>query len=336
MPSWGEILVELQTAQQRALQTGQPVSVFDDVRRKYLQRLNHLTQRAVVLYASRWTQPVQGVPPDLISITPEDIQGLMEVLRGLSGPGLDLILHSPGGSGEATEALVSYLRSKFSDIRVFIPHAAMSAATMLACSANRIVMGKHSFIGPIDPQFILQTELGPASVPAKAIEEQFELAKKEILANPDLLPVWLPILRQYGPALIVQCGTAKALSESLVGEWLARYMFAGYPDGGQRALEVAARLADHGNFKSHSRFINRQHAKNMGLVVDDLEDDQELQDCVLSVFHATSHTFGGTPCVKIIENHLGRAFIKIAQAQMVAIPQAVPPTPPGGSPKPPA
>jgi ClpP class serine protease len=56
----------------------------------------------------------------------------------------------------------------------------MSAATMLACSANRIVMGKHSFLGPIDPQFIIQTELGRASVPAHAIEEQFELAKREI------------------------------------------------------------------------------------------------------------------------------------------------------------
>jgi ClpP class serine protease len=42
----------------------------------------------------------------------------------------------------------------------------MSAATMLACSANKIVMGKHSFLGPIDPQFIIQTELGRASVAA--------------------------------------------------------------------------------------------------------------------------------------------------------------------------
>ncbi len=34
----------------------------------------------------------------------------MEVSHGLEGDGLDLILHSPGGSPEAAEAIVSYLR----------------------------------------------------------------------------------------------------------------------------------------------------------------------------------------------------------------------------------
>jgi ClpP class serine protease len=41
----------------------------------------------------------------------------------------------------------------------------MSAATMVACAANQIVMGKHSFLGPIDPQLILQTALGNRLVP---------------------------------------------------------------------------------------------------------------------------------------------------------------------------
>ena len=81
----------------------------------------------------------------------------MEVICGLSSSKLDLIVHSPGGSAEVTEALVSYIRTKFADVRVIVPQAAMSAATMLACSANTIMMGKHSFLGPIDPQFILAT-----------------------------------------------------------------------------------------------------------------------------------------------------------------------------------
>lgn len=97
----------------------------------------------------------------------------------LRGPSLDLILHSPGGSAEAIEAIVSYLRTKFSDIRVIIPQSAMSAATMLACASDRIVMGKHSFISPIDPQMILSTQVGVQSVPAQAILDQFEMAKSE-------------------------------------------------------------------------------------------------------------------------------------------------------------
>jgi ClpP class serine protease len=56
----------------------------------------------------------------------------MGVFYELKGKDLDLIVHSPGGSPEATEAIVTYLRSKFNDIRVIVPQAAMSAATMLA------------------------------------------------------------------------------------------------------------------------------------------------------------------------------------------------------------
>lgn len=233
----------------------------------------------------------------------------MEVVHGLTGDSLDLVVHLPGGSAEATESIVTYLRSKFRDIRVLIPHAAMSAATMLSCAANRLVMGKHSFIGPIDPQFIVQTELGRKSVPAHAILEQFAMAQQQC-RDPALMPSWIPMLRQYGPALIVECQLAMQLAQSLVANWLARYMFASDPNAEAKARQVAAALADHASFKSQGRFIGRDQAKALGMVVDDLESDQVLQDAVLSVFHAATHTFGATPAVKLIENHQGKAFIK--------------------------
>lgn len=320
MPTWGQILEELKElheARQRTPGAPGTVSPFDQVRRRYLAALATYTGRNVILYATKWTQG--GVEPDVISITPEDVQGFMEVIHGLEGDKLDLILHSPGGSPEATEALVTYLRSKFSDIRVFIPQAAMSAASMLACAANRIVMGKHSFLGPIDPQFIIATELGRASVPAYAILEQFAMAQREC-HDPRLLPSWLPMLRQYGPALIVQCRLAIDLSESLVSDWLARYMFAGDADPKGKGKDVGALLADHGSMKSHGRFISRDQARKFGLVIDDLETDQGLQDAVLSVFHAATHTFAAVPAVKIIENHKAKAFVKVQQQQMMVIP----------------
>lgn len=56
--------------------------------------------------------------------------------------------------------------------------------------------------------------------------------------------------------------------------------------------------------------INHHIAKSKRLIIEDLESDQTFQDLVLSVFHATTHTFSGTPTVKIIENQLGKAFVK--------------------------
>lgn len=45
----------------------------------------------------------------------------------------------------------------------------------------------------------------------------------------------------------------------------------------------------------------------------DLEKDQTLQDLILSVHHATMLTFANTGAIKIVENHLGRAFVKATQ-----------------------
>ena len=258
----------------------------------------------------------------MVSITDEDIQGFMEVISGLSGQNLDLIVHSPGGSAEATEALVKYLRSKFNHIRVIIPYGVMSAGTMLACSADVIIMGKHSFIGPIDPQVIAHTRLGIRTIPAQAIIEQFKRAKQECKEDPKNLGVWLPIVEQYGPALLVESDEAIKLSKELVFEWLKKYMFSKETNAEDIAKEIARTLADHSLFKSHGRHIDREQAKEIGLKIQNLEDDDKLQDLVLSVFHATTHTFDGTSAVKIIENHLGKAFIK--QVQQIVIPQ--PPT----------
>ena len=322
MPTWGEILLELQS------NIRNNIVPFDDIRKKYIARLHVKTKRNTIFYATAWTQTGKPITnQQVLSITDEDIQGLMEVVHGLQGESLDLILHSPGGSAEATEAIVCYLRKKFSDIRVIIPQAAMSAATMLACASNKIVMGKQSALGPIDPQMILQTQVGPQMIPAQAILDQFSLAKKQA-QDPKFLGVWLPILGQYGPALLIQCENALKLSHDLVYEWLQNYMFSTSHSKKKIAKNIAAYLSNHKNFQTHSRHIDRDHAKKIGLLIDDLESDQDFQDCVLSAFHAMTHTLSGTSAVKIIENHLGKAFIKTQQQVIIQQPPAPPSLPP--------
>jgi len=195
-------------------------------------------------------------------------------------------------------------------------------------------MGKHSFIGPIDPQFVLQTQLGIQMVPAQAILDQFERAKREC-EDPKKLGSWLPILSQYGPALVQQSENVIALSKELVSKWLKEYMFAGKPNNEELAKRVADYLSDHRQFKTHGRHISRDKAKEIGLVVDNLEDDQQMQDLVLSVFHATTHTFNGTAAVKIIENHIGKAFVKLQQQILVQMPSPPPSGMPPQAPPPP-
>ena len=311
MPIWSEILKELKNSN----------NDFDRVRRKYLYQLQDYTKSNVILYASGWLQGNEGTSS--ISINDEDMQALMEVTNKLNGPKLDLILHSPGGSSEAAEALVSYLRSRFSYIRVIVPHLAMSAATMIACAADEIVMGKHSFLGPTDPQIHIPTPWGIRVAPAQAILDQFDRAQKEC-ADPAKLASWLPMLQQYGPDLLELCENSLTLSRNLVKTWLERYMFNNDDAAEKNAESVAKWFSGHSNFKSHSRHLSRDELKEQGLNITFLEDDEKLQDLSLSVFHATTHTFSGTAVVKIVENHTGRAFIKQHQ-QMPAMPTGFPP-----------
>jgi hypothetical protein len=327
MPTWGDILKELE-----ATKSGRPDGRpdFDAVRRKYLRALSSYTHRPVILYSTAFLE-TRPVPPLDLQVHLIDVQGFMECISGIQERSLDLIIHSPGGSAEAAESVVSYLRTKFDHVRVFVPLAAMSAATMIALSADEVIMGRHSQLGPIDPQFTVGTPEGPRSAPGQAILDQFDQAKNEC-RNPANLAAWMPILRSYVPGLLAQCNDQRALAERLVAEWLQLYMFAGQTMGAEKATKIAAWFADYAEFKSHGRPVRIEDLQNLEIKVAALEDDQKLQDAVLSVHHATMHTFARTPAVKIIENHLGKAYVKLSGFVAVSNPpQQLPPASPPGS-----
>lgn len=71
---------------------------------------------------------------------------------------------------------------------------------MIALSSKEIVMGKHSSLGPIDPQF--------NGLPAHGLLEEFEQAKKEVSENPQTAHIWQVILNKYNPTML---GEAKKL-----------------------------------------------------------------------------------------------------------------------------
>jgi len=123
------------------------------------------------------------------------------------------------------------------------------------------------------------------------------------------------------------------MSRKLVQGWLETFMFKPDRDRKKKAAKIADWLSSHKYFKSHGRHVPRSELEKKGLKIVHLEAEQQFQDLVLSIFHATTHTFSMTSAVKILENHNGRAFIKQAQAQRfvlpmpAGIPQIVPTSP---------
>jgi hypothetical protein len=321
VPTWGQLLQELNKLSRDAQTREVPVdgtSPYDILRRKYLQKLHDHTKRGTIVYATAWMENRPDVPGTAFSINLGDLQGFMEACSNVTERELDLIITSPGGSPEAAESLMAYLRTRFDHIRVIVPVAAMSAATMMALAADEIVMGSHSQLGPIDPQFTVFTPEGPRSAPGQAILDQFELAKQEC-QNPANIGAWLPILRSLLPGLIAQCGHQRDLAEQFATVSLSRYMFKGRPDSDLKAKTAAAWFSNFSSFKSHGRRVSREDARGLDLNVIDLEADQLLQDAILSVHHAVRHTFNGTGTNKIIENHHGRAYIEAVQQQVMQL-----------------
>jgi len=281
----------------------------DKVRRKYLKRLNNYTKRDTIVYASDFTSTKTiSIPASAISISTEDIQGFMSANKELKGDKLDLILHSPGGSADAAEQIINYLRARYKHIRVIIPQNAMSAATMLSCAADEIIMGKHSAIGPIDPQITFPTATGQFTAPAHTILNEFEQAKKEIIANPNIAPLWMGKVQSIPPGFLQMCTSSIEMAKTKVKTWLELYMFKDDKDKTTKANKISEWLGSYNNHKTHGKPISIKDAKRHELKVTALEDDEKLQDLVLSVYHAIQVTFQTSSCLKLIENHNGKGW----------------------------
>lgn len=304
MPNWKEVLEEIQGHIKDGRQ-----NALDIVRRKYLAEIEKKTGRNTIAYYSGWLQKPKQI--DTI-VNDKDKNALMVTIHKLDRTkGLDLILHTPGGDLAATESIVDYLHSMFgTNVRAVIPQISMSAGTMIALSCKEIMMGKQSNLGPIDPQI--------GGVSCQGVLDEFEQAKKDIKSNPNSAPLWQVIIVKYHPTFLGTCQNAIDWSEKLAEVWLTRNMCKG---DSAVAKKILKEFSDHKMNKSHARHISKEKCKEIGLSIVSMENDNELQDLILTVHHAFMHTFVKSAAIKIVENHLGIAYVE--QLKMQIQPQAV-------------
>lgn len=302
MPAYKDIVQELNSLQQT-----NPNNSIDVLLNKYIVQLHKITQRNVIAYYSGWLHA-----PNVLAaqVNDDDKNGFMAMVHQMNRKlGLDLVLHSPGGDIAATESIVDYLRQIFgTNIRAIVPQSAMSAAAMICCSSKEILMGRHSNIGPIDPQF--------GGLPAHGVIEEFKTALKQIKKDPALIPLWQSIIGKYHPTFLGECEHALKWSKEIVREWLKTGMFLGETGATKRAREITKKLSDHKTTRTHARHISREECKKMGLKILEIESDQILQDAILSLHHSFMVGFSANPTnVKILLNQNGNIYVRRAIAR---------------------
>lgn len=292
MYSWSSLLEE---AQKHI--TGDDVSAYFSFlmakKKEFLHALSEKTGRNTILYFSAFLHK-RSIDAE---INDSDINALMECVHGLDkSRGLDLILHTPGGNLAATEQIIYYLKSFFSnDIRAIIPQMAMSAGSMIAVSCNEIIMGRQSCLGPFDPQM--------NGVACQNVIEEFRRAVRDIEEHPSSLGLWQTIISKLTPTFIEQCEQADKLAEELTTSILE-----GKSESAQKSIKKA--FTKNSDSKTHARHINRDKCKASGLNILDLEVDQEMQDLVLGIHHCCMILGETSPLQKIVENQNGKGIMK--------------------------
>lgn len=195
-----------------------------------------------------------------------------------------VILDTPGGIVEVVERMVTATRSKYQDVTVIVPDRAMSAGTIFALSADRIMMDHLSCLGPIDPQIEKDGKL----VPALSYLNQFERLS-ERARHAELTTAEYALLNKLDLGDLYQFEQARALSNELLVKWLSTYKFKNWHETEtrrnrvtqemreERATQIAELLNDPERWHSHGRAIDRETLKNeVNLKIDDLEEHESL------------------------------------------------------------
>lgn len=297
MPTWNEVVNEINAIG--------AADACDQVRQKYIRKLENRVQRTVICYYSGFLQKrgADGRAHPEASISDLDMNGIMTVAHNVErNRGLDLILHTPGGGTEATRALVEYLYKMFGkDIRVVVPHMAMSAGTMIACAAQEVLMGKHSCLGPTDPQV--------RGLPAMGVLAEADRAIEEVTKNPAKKLIYQQIFAKYPPAFLLDCERSVENTRTMVRDWLRNGMFEGEQDADKKAERCIDALMDYEGTSEHAHHFLVDKCRDMGIKAVAIEDDQELQEDVLSVHHSFVATFAAKNAIKIIENSIGSSWV---------------------------
>jgi len=261
-------------------------------RKRQLQRIADIRGRQVLVYAADLN--AERSPTD---IRFDDLQSVADQLTNLSGDKLDLVLETPGGSGEVAEDIVDLIRENFREFAVIIPGWAKSAGTLVAMGGDDILMGPSSAVGPIDAQLSWQGKRFSAG----ELLDGIEAIKKEAGENLNL--AYIPILQGISPGELQRAQNALSFAKNLVSHWLETYKFkdwtvhssSGDPvteeERHQRADAVAEKLCAHDYWLTHARSIKIASLREMGLKVEDYSEDADLYDAITRYYNLLRMTF---------------------------------------------
>jgi len=194
---------------------------------------------------------------------------LHRILRNLRGvTNLDLLVESGGGDIDVTSKIVKMLRRYCKKFCVIVPFYCKSAATLIAISADELVMCKSGELGPVDT--MVKDPTTGMWIPAHSIKEALAFIEE---TNDPL--VKLSMADKLPPLLLGAFRDAQNAAKQYLEEALEKL-----GDKKGQALETFTT-----KFLSHGYPIDRDLCKKDGLNVVAPEDDVDDKICDLHAIY---------------------------------------------------
>lgn len=302
-----------------------------DERKKELKEISRLrgNRDLLVIAGDMYHKPKST--SDSATIEPNDLMWIVDQLDELPGAeSLDVILETPGGSGEVVEDIGKLLRSKYERIGMIIPGTAKSAGTILAMCGDEILMGPASALGPIDAQ--IPSPQGRA-ISVHSFLEGFDKIKRETIQEGRLNAAYIPMLQRITPGDLQDCMDLKNFATRLVTNWLVSYKFkywekhssTGQPVTEEekriRAEQIATELGNKSRWLTHGRSIKIEDLDSLGLKVENFTDknaNKEVAEHILRYYTLLKITLNETNIFKLFETPTTQ-IIRFQQLQAVPV-----------------
>jgi len=278
---------------------------------------NKLRNTFAVVYAAAIGKPIPDVP-----LNQDDYYLIHDLLRDADSRKLDFYIETPGGSGEAAEEIVRYLRNKFDEVSFIVSGEAKSAGTIMVLSGDEILMTETGSLGPIDAQ----VKIGRSVVSAYDYIEWTTEKREEAEKIGKLNPFDAVMTAQISPGELGGVYHALKYAEDLVVDWLVRYKFKNWKVTEtrkkpvtdemkiKRANEIAAELLNHAKWRIHGRSIKAGDLQEIGLKITKVEENDKLRDVVYRIQTVCRLLFSSTNTYKIFATEKEKIFKRAVAA----------------------
>ena len=290
-----------------------------------IKKYNQKTGRYLFLYCGAISKNVPAV-----TLNMDDYYIIYDMLNKASAEKLDFYIETPGGSAEAAEEIVRFLRSKFKEVSFIISGEAKSAGTIMSLSGDEIKMTKSGSLGPIDAQMMI----GRSFMSAYDYMEWINEKREEAIKNKRLNPFDATMIAQISPGELNGVNNALNFAKDLVKAWLTDYKFKNWNITETKkktvtevrkrktAEEIVNQLVNHTKWRSHGRSIKIEDLEKLGLKITRIDDDAILSDIVYRIQAVVKLIFSSSTAYKYYSTEEG----KIVSSAIQAMPSQITPT----------